>query len=142
MKVTAKNFLYGTLYALAANLICLGLFQMIVSTDILPLDWIFWLALYISVIPIYLIFFRHRSASFAYGTLIAQVLITLIVFILGNLFFKAISDAMVWETGSNFDLLAYLLFDFIPRTVIGFIAPAVHLIICGMRKSIAELQID
>lgn len=87
---------------------------------------------YLAIIPLYLILYRKQPALFAWGALSMQVALTLLCFLIGQSASHAISEWMVARSGDDWAILA-LMAEFIIRSVIGLIAPIIHLVICLIR---------
>lgn len=126
MKKTLNDFILGGLFALCANLICLGIFQLIMLTNY-GYELALFFITYFAVIPIYFVLFRQRGWRVAVGTLAVHLLITLIITLIGIVLYEPF-DNYLEQHYSYFAILAYL-GEYIFRVVIGFLAPIIQLII-------------
>ena len=87
---------------------------------------------YLAILPLYLILYRKQSALFAWGALSMHLILTLLCFLIGQNASHAISEWMIVQNGDDWAILV-LLAELTARSVIGVIAPIVHLVICLIR---------
>ncbi len=90
---------------------------------------------YLGIIPVYLILYHRRDATFALGAICLHMFLSISCYLIASGFNLShrISTWMIEQNGDDWGILA-LLFDFIARTIIPLIPCIIHLVICAIRR--------
>lgn len=118
----AKRTLIGAHVLLATLTLFQYDFCMTIYTYYLPIG-------YLAIIPLYLICFVKRSAFVSWGALMAHMLLTVSYYLIAYIgAADGISELMRQLYGSN-DVIAFLMLDYITRSILPLIPIIAHLII-------------